>query len=79
MKSAFGISAGQTSSHWPQFTQESAMWAYRIRWNMKLTGNSPGGDIRRVLGRAVHAVADRALVDALVALDAAGGLAHDLL
>ena len=43
MNIAFGISAGQTSSHWPQFTQESAMWAYRIRWNMKLTGSSPGG------------------------------------
>src|SRR5208283_4417762 len=42
MKSAFGISAGQSSWHWPQFTQESAMWANRIRWNMKLGGTSPG-------------------------------------
>ena len=38
-----------------------------------------GRHIRGVLGGAVHTVADRALVDALVALDAAGGLAHDLL
>ena len=39
----------------------------------------PGRDIGRVLGGAVLAVADRACLNTRVALDAPGGLCHDLL
>ena len=45
----------------------------------EVRGDFAGSNIRRVLGRAVNTVADRTGRDTAVALDAAGGLGHDLL
>ena len=74
-----GISIGQSSSHCPQLTQESEIWANRLRWNMELGGSSPGLTIRGFFFVHPHSETDRAVLNTGVALDAPGSLLHDLL
>jgi hypothetical protein len=40
------MSIGQSSSHWPQFTQVSEIWANLLMWNIGFGGTSPEPTMR---------------------------------
>jgi len=51
-----GISAGQSSSHWPQLMHESDICANRLMWNIEFGGSSPAFTIMEFFISASAAV-----------------------